>query len=218
MKLNAEVIAYAALELLDEHGLDGLTMRAVAKELGVQAAALYWHLKNKQELLDAMAAIVLARATSGLEAPRAGQDWLDWLAESTRRLREAMLNYRDGARVVAGTNVAHPEVFRMTELTLRTLIDAGMPSAEAARGFPVLLHYTIGFTIEEQARTGLNYDDNPYGADKLDGLVDAMRYPLTAGALGLMFDPDADAGFEHGLGLILTGLASRVDGKPDSVL
>ncbi|MGC7095790.1 TetR/AcrR family transcriptional regulator C-terminal domain-containing protein [Amycolatopsis lurida] len=218
MKLNATVIAQASLDLLDRNGLEGLTMRAVAKELGVQAAALYWHLKNKQELLDAMAAVMLAEATRGLEGPRAGEHWLDWLAGTARRLRTAMLSYRDGARVVAGTNVAHPEVFRMTELTLRTLTDAGMPPAEAARGFPVLLHYTIGFTIEEQARTGLNYDENPYQAENLDGLVDASRYPLTAGALGLFFDPDTDVGFEHGLGVILAGLASRVDAKPDSVL
>ncbi|AXB46956.1 TetR/AcrR family transcriptional regulator C-terminal domain-containing protein [Amycolatopsis albispora] len=218
MKLNAEVIARASLELLNENGLDGLTMRAVAKELGVQAAALYWHVKNKQELLDEMAKIVLAESTTGLEGPRSGEAWTDWLAGVARGLRAAMLGYRDGARVVAGTNVSHPAVFRITELTLRTLQDAGLPLEEAARGFPVLLHFTIGFTIEEQARQGLDYDENPYRPDRLDTLVDATRYPLTAGAIGLMFDADTETGFEHGLGLILAGLVARVDAKPDAVL
>ncbi|MGA6163785.1 TetR/AcrR family transcriptional regulator C-terminal domain-containing protein [Amycolatopsis magusensis] len=220
MKLDAEQIAHAALDLLDEHGLDGLSMRVVAKRLGVQAAALYWHLKNKQELLDAMAAIVLTEAIEGLESPRAGEGWAAWLATTTRRLRAAMLAHRDGARVVAGTNVAHPEVFRLTELTLRTLQDAGFPPDEAARGFPILLHFTIGFTIEEQARAGLEYDVNPYRPDRLDTLVDAGRFPLTAGLIGKLFHPDTDAGFEHGLEVILAGLAARraVDGKPETVL
>jgi len=69
------VIARTALGLLNEVGLDGLTMRLLAKELGVQAAALYWHLKNKQELLDAMAAIMFRELNDGLEAPRKGTDW-----------------------------------------------------------------------------------------------------------------------------------------------
>lgn len=206
-KITAEVIARTSLRLLNEVGLDGLTMRLVAKELDVQAAALYWHVKNKQELLDAMAAIMFVESASGLESPRRGVSWQDWSVDLARRLRAAMLRYRDGARVFAGTNVSDPLLSRTIELTLRTLQDAGFSLREAARGFPTLLHYTVGFTIEEQARTDARYgDDNPYSPERIAESIDADRFPLAAQVREELFDPDTDAGFEHGLRIILAGM------------
>ncbi|MFI5893161.1 TetR/AcrR family transcriptional regulator C-terminal domain-containing protein [Actinoplanes sp. NPDC051513] len=207
MKLTSDAIARAALAALNEVGLDGLTMRVLAKELGVQAPTLYWHVKNKQELLDAMADLLAAEATEGLEAPRRDETWQDWLVALAVRNRRTLLRYRDGARVAAGAYSAHPAVLRTVELILRTLQDAGFEPATAARAFPVILHYTIGFTIEEQARAGAAYERNPYAG----GLrVDAERYPLTAGAAGDLYDEDTDANFEYGLRIVLSGISGLV--------
>ena len=63
--LSKAGIVQAALGVLDEAGFDGLTVRAVAGRLGVQAPALYWHVRDKQELIDEM-------ATDGLAAGRRG--------------------------------------------------------------------------------------------------------------------------------------------------
>jgi TetR/AcrR family tetracycline transcriptional repressor len=200
VKLNRDVIAGRALEVLNEVGLDGLTMRVLAKELGVQAPTLYWHVKNKQELLDAMADRLSVETAEGLEAPRRDETWQDWLVALSQRTHNAMLRYRDGARVAAGAYSSNPVVARTVELVLRTLQDAGFTTAEAARTFPVLLHYTVGFTIEEQARAGADYDKNPYEG----GLkVDAERFPLTAEVAGRLFAEDS---FEHGLRVILKGM------------
>jgi TetR/AcrR family tetracycline transcriptional repressor len=207
VKLTAEVIARAALGLLNEVGLDGLTMRLVAKELGVQAPTLYWHLKNKQELLDAMADLIFAEAAAGLEAPARGVPWDDWAAERVGRLRDAMLRYRDGARVFAGSFNTHPAVLRTMELTLRTLVDAGFPLEAAARAFPALLHYTVGFTIEQQARSGAAYDTaNPYAGRGLATLLDPARHPLTARVADQLDEAGSDAAFAYGLRLILAGM------------
>jgi AcrR family transcriptional regulator len=208
VKLSSDLIARTALRLLDEHGLDGLTMRLVAKELGVQVAALYWHVKNKQELLDAMATIVYVEAVSGLEAPRRGETWQDWVAELTRRMRAVMLRHRDGARMLAGTAISHPMMYRTVELVLRTLQDAGFPLRTAARSFPVLYHYAVGFTIEEQARLGHAYGgENPYESEALTQHALTGQSPLTSQVVADLFDEDTDAGFEHGLRMILIGMA-----------
>ncbi|MFD1045955.1 TetR family transcriptional regulator, partial [Kibdelosporangium lantanae] len=106
MKLSTEVIARTALTLLADAGLDGLTMRLVAKELGVQASALYWHLKNKQELLDAMATLMFIEASDNVESPRRDEPWEEWLIDRSAAMRRVMLRYRDGARVMAGTSVS----------------------------------------------------------------------------------------------------------------
>jgi TetR/AcrR family tetracycline transcriptional repressor len=203
MKLDVGVIARTALSLLDEVGLDGLTMRLVAGRLDVRPAALYWHVKNKQELLDVMASAIFVDAAEGLEAPRAGVGWQHWLGDLVRRLRAAMLLHPDGARLLAGSNLSEPTLFRATELALRTLQDAGFPVRQAARAVAALLHYTIGFTIEEQAHTAA-----AGAAGVTNGHVDAGRFPLTAQAYALddLFDPDTDACFEYGLELILSGM------------
>ncbi|MEU0060323.1 TetR/AcrR family transcriptional regulator C-terminal domain-containing protein [Streptomyces sp. NPDC006334] len=207
MKINSEVIARTALRLLDDVGLDGLTMRLVAQDLGVRAPTLYWHIKNKQELLDAMATLVYVEAAERLEPPRDGSFWEDWLADWARHLRQAMLSHRDGARVLAGTYVNHPAVHRAVELNLRTLRDAGFTLSEAARGFPAVLHYTIGCTIEEQAHTSAAYgDDNPYAPERLAGMIDAERFPLTAQASSDLLGMDGDIGFESGLRILVLGL------------
>ncbi|MGW6277169.1 TetR/AcrR family transcriptional regulator C-terminal domain-containing protein [Kribbella sp. NPDC055071] len=204
MKLTREVIAKAALGLLNEVGLDGLTMRLLANELGVQAPALYWHLKNKQELLDAMAAVMSHEVNDGLEAPRKGIDWTEWLTGRARALRQMMLTYRDGARVFAGSYMDESDLPRSVELTLATLVDAGFTLEDAARGFPVVYHYTIGFTIEEQARTGADYKgENPYTSTPL---TTSTRYPLTTQAGPHLFESRTDQAFEAGLQVILTGL------------
>jgi TetR/AcrR family tetracycline transcriptional repressor len=207
-KINADAIAQAGLRLLNEVGLDGLTMRVLARELDVQAATLYWHLKNKQELLDAMAAIMLAEAAEGLEFPRRGVDWADWLAERCRQMRRTLLKYRDGARVFAGSATTDPLTHRTLELTLAVLQDAGFTIPAAARGFPTLLHYTVGFTIEEQAQSGQAYvgSENPYQPDRMATAIDASRFPLAAQARCDLFGPDTDAAFDHGLKVILAGL------------
>ncbi|MER7009610.1 TetR/AcrR family transcriptional regulator C-terminal domain-containing protein [Dactylosporangium sp. NPDC000555] len=210
MAINPDVIARAGLELLAETGLDGLTMRLVADRLGVRAPTLYWHVKNKQHLLDAMAAVMFAESIEGLEAPWRAEPWPDWLAARARNLRRVLLRYRDGARVFAGTNLAGPELPRVMELTLRTLLDVGHTLPDAARGVAALLHYTVGHTIEEQARLGAEYgEQSPYRPERLTETFDPARHPLAARvATEVLRDPDAD--FEHGLALLLTGMAARL--------
>lgn len=212
-KLDAAMITEAALGLLDEVGLDGLTMRKVAAALDVQAPALYWHVKNKRELLDVMARGIFVSAVTDVEAPRRGEDWRDWTAALAGRLRRSMLRHRDGARVLAGTNISDDTMHRVIELTLRTLEDAGFPASEAARVFPILLHYTVGFVIEEQARSGVDYvDGNPYEPTRLTQAIDAERYPRAAHLVAGAFTTDPDVEFDYGLRVILAGiLATRAD-------
>jgi TetR/AcrR family transcriptional regulator, tetracycline repressor protein len=210
VRVTSDLIARTALRLLNDVGLDGLTMRLLAKELGVQAPTLYWHVKHKQELLDLMADLMAAEVGEGLEAPARGMTWQDWAADLTRRMRSTMLRYRDGARVAAGAYSSSPAVPRTIELTLRTFRDAGFPVAAAARAFPVLLHYAVGFTIEEQARSGAAYHgESPYAGGMK---VDAAKFPLTAEVAKELYAVDSEANFEYGLNIILTGMRAELPG------
>ena len=91
-------------------GLDGLTLRKLAAELRVQAPGLYWHFKNKQELLDEMATCVL---TDGIEEILPGQlgEWPDWAMHLGHGIRRMLLRHRDGAKMFSGTYLTNSALY-----------------------------------------------------------------------------------------------------------
>jgi TetR/AcrR family tetracycline transcriptional repressor len=146
MALNRAVVLDAAIELLDETGLDELTTRKLADRLGVRVGALYWHYANKQALLDAIAEHMLAVATCGL---RTSGPWRERVTAFANAHRETMLSHPDGARVLATTSAPGPAATEFLGHLLTTLAEAGLPEHEACAD--VVTSYVNGFTAEEQA-------------------------------------------------------------------
>lgn len=96
--LDRDRLVGAAFALLEEEGLEGLSMRRLAARLGVQAPALYWHIADKGELLGLMAQDIYAPAYAGV--PHAAH-WRDWLRGFGHALRATFATHRDGARLCA---------------------------------------------------------------------------------------------------------------------
>jgi TetR/AcrR family transcriptional regulator, tetracycline repressor protein len=206
-KLDRGVVVAAAIGLLDEVGLDGLTLRRLARDLHVAAPALYWHFRDKQELLDHMVAAI---ADVGEEPPRApGQPWDEWLAEMVRGRRRALLAHRDGARLIAGarpTAAQLPGIERM----VATLVEEGFTPGQAFRGALVLGLYVGGFVIDEQAEAERNLESNHRVATEFRGWLGSGEFPLLTAAFAEVGDPNSEAGFEFGLRLILDGLHAQL--------
>src|SRR4051812_42345510 len=99
MRLNRDQVLHAALDLLDQVGLDQLTMRRLTTTLGVQNGATYWHFPSKQALLEAMADTLLTGVPGDLDQRR---PWPERIAHLAHRLRHALLSRRDGARLFSG--------------------------------------------------------------------------------------------------------------------
>ncbi len=108
-KVAAEYSDPCRPDLLNEVGVDGLTTRKLAERLGVQQPALYWHFRNKRALLDALAEAMLAENHTH-SVPRADDDWRSFLIGNARSFRQALLAYRDGARIHAGTRPGAPQM------------------------------------------------------------------------------------------------------------
>lgn len=211
MGLDLERIVRVALRLLNEVGLDGLTLRRIAGEVGVQAPALYWHVPNKQALLDEMATTMLRDLLANAPTdPGDARPWQQWMVETAQSLRQMLLSYRDGARVFSGTYLTDDALLTPLETPMRRLVDAGIPIADAARAWSAVYCYTIGSTIEEQAVHPLPGEFDPrYDPRRRAGRIDTERHPLTAAAGGAGF-ADFDARFAYGLHLIVTGLEHAV--------
>jgi len=129
--LDRKRVADTALKLLNEVGLDGLTLRAIAKELDVQAPALYWHFKNKQELLDEMATEMYRRMVD-VPGAAGGEGWRERLLAANRGLRSALLSYRDGAKVFSGSRFTGTLHAVEMERTLTLFTEAGFTLTETA--------------------------------------------------------------------------------------
>lgn len=208
-------MARTALKLLNETGLDGLTLRAIAKELDVKAPALYWHFKDKQALLDEMATEMMRRMTEDLAASTStsadaapGADWRTALAASMRGLRRHLLMYRDGAKVYSGTHFTDTSYAEPMEAHLRMLTGGGFTPGRAARAWATAYSYTIGYVIEEQAM-GPDPAKEAGGYDLEARAERLAAYPLAAAAGQEMFR-DYDAGFEKGLTAIVAGIAATM--------
>ena len=131
MTLTRDAVVDAAVDLLGEVGLEGLSLRRLARDLGVSAPTLYWHVADKRTLLDHVAERLLADQWQ-VTPPAPGEDWADWLRERAVVQYRALVAHRDAALVVAGnrpTEASLPAV----EVVLGTLIDAGLSPSTPSR-------------------------------------------------------------------------------------
>ncbi|PXX61657.1 TetR family transcriptional regulator [Nocardia tenerifensis] len=190
----------AALRLLDEVGLDGLTVRRLAGELGVQSPALYWHIRTKQELLDGMAEAIVVAARMG--PPRAGESWEDWLSRRAHAYRASLLAHRDGARVVAGARQVSPAAIRRVNEELTTLVGHGFTPVLGLRTVAAVTHYVNGFVLREQ--TAEPTTQLSALTELLDNDADA---PLLRAVREGGTTTDRRA-FDHGLRAVITGAAA----------
>ncbi|MFI7101234.1 TetR/AcrR family transcriptional regulator C-terminal domain-containing protein [Streptomyces sp. NPDC050161] len=223
-RIDRKQVVDTALRLLNDVGLDGLTLRRIAKELNVQAPALYWHFRNKQELLDEMATEIFRRMAAQFMpgAHRGGPDplggtWQDAMLRSCSALRRELLGHRDGGKVFSGTRMTDAGYAAPLEGILRRFTDAGFTLPDAVRAWWTAYNYTIGVVIEEQSvypepgapeQRSPEKRDPAYDTDDRERRIGAA-YPLAAGAGRVLFD-DLDAGFEQGLRIIVAGTAATV--------
>ena len=209
-KLSRDAIARAGLRLLDVGGIEGLTTRALAAELGVQSPTLYWHIKSKKEILRAMAVVMSSDAAASLTAANRRAPWQQCLTSWAYALRTAMLGHRDGARVFAGSFAADPATFDVTESALQALQDAGVPPELAAQCTILLRHFVVGFCIEEQALNELRESADHGRLNELTAAADPKRFPLTAQALPAIFTTDPQQRFELALRITISGIATLI--------
>ncbi|KAA6215101.1 TetR/AcrR family transcriptional regulator [Streptomyces albofaciens JCM 4342] len=208
-----------ALDLLNQSGLDALTMRRLADAMGVQAGALYRYFATKQDLLTAMAERMLEGVAESAEAAgdggddgdgdgNRGDDWSARLTALARAHRTALLAHRDGARVFAGTHATGSSVLGFANTFVGVLREAGFRDDDAARALYTVVNYTAGHTLEEQAALQAE-DEAPESVSTLRDAVTAGTYPHLSATLPTLTSTDFTRLFEFGLGLIIEGLRGR---------
>jgi TetR/AcrR family tetracycline transcriptional repressor len=207
-RLDQPRVVRAALDLLDQVGLDGLTMRQLADRLGVQPASLYRHVHDKQELL-----VLLADAVSA-EIPLASVEppWQERLGDAARAYRRGLRVRRDAARLLASTAPAGPHRLRHIEALLSLLLSAGLAPPDAARAAYHFNNFVTEFAADE-VRFAAAAD--ALGLSRAQLFEEARRrfrslppaeFPNVARLADDLAEDDPDALFEFGLQVWLRGL------------
>lgn len=206
MKVTRDQVLRGALALLEREGLDALTMRRLARALGVQAGAIYWHFADRQALEDAMVDELMADL---LSPPPRGR-WEDQLRMLMRRMVQAILARRDGARLAVRALRPGPNALALSDAMLGTLRRSGRSERAVLWAASVLGHYVIGFATDVQATEAAKARGLVAITRALVKQLDRARYPELA-AFGpraledLVSARDLHARFDFGLDVLIEG-------------
>lgn len=214
-------IVAEALRLLDTEGSEALSMRKLAAALGVGATSLYWHVANRDELIE----LVVNEIYAELDAPDPAEepDWRAAMRRFAHSARAAIVRHRWVATELGHLVAAHagPNLSTATERMLAVLEAGGFPLMEAEQALNTVSSYVLGIAMGEAVwRTWLDR----HGQTPQDWLDQAVRdaEEITAGHDRLRAtvasyagrDPQkaTDDDFVYGLERVLDGLQSRLDG------
>jgi TetR/AcrR family transcriptional regulator, tetracycline repressor protein len=215
--LTPEDVVLGALQLIDENGLAALSMRVLAKELGVYPTALYWHTGSKGELLNAVANAVLAE----IRLPDDGRPTRKWLYEFGISFRETIQRHSNTAPLLGTTLIMTPALLPGLEAVLSRLEDIGYADEGLVRAYNAYIGYVLGYTINElsQKPDQVSADWENLAEEYLDGLP-REDYPTVVENLHLLKnhaiafrwklwrDSTLIESYEFGLEVLLTGLES----------
>jgi len=201
--LSRERIARVALELADQEGLDGLSMRRLARELDVTPMALYVHFRGKDELIDA----VVDLAARELKLPSERGPWKRQLELLLRELRRGVERHPSALWIRRERPLMSPGVMRGPELGMRILLRAGFSKSDAVAAWRALFSYTLGFASFSSTARVENARHHARAA--LAALPDDEFPALVSAATEAVDAMGGEDQFEFGLRCLLDGLQRR---------
>ncbi len=219
--LNRERVFGAAVALADERGIEALTMRNLAEELGVEAMSLYYHVANKDAILDGVVVAVLSEIGDELGGFEMSADEFEWKTEIRRRIltaRTVLLRHPWAPGVIEARTSMSPEIMLYFEGLLGIMREGGFSYDLAHHAMHALGSRALGFNQELFAP-----DDETAGDEMAEEMLAQMAEQLPY-LMGMMVeiahdDPDSTLGwcdddteFLFGLDLILDGLERQIEG------
>ncbi|MBV9278535.1 MAG: TetR/AcrR family transcriptional regulator C-terminal domain-containing protein [Chloroflexi bacterium] len=207
--LTRDAIVEAALRVLDAEGIEGLSMRRVAEELGAGAASLYYHVRNK----DALSQLIFERVTEEVALPEPDPcRWKEQLRDLAIQMRAVLNRHRDVARLSFGRIPGGPTLARYTEWLFRLLKPVGIPDRVIAYLGDLFGLYVGAYAFEDSLGVS-----SPTGEDlppeqileMFRGYVLSLpvdRFPHMRAAVDLLFSGSQDERYAFGIDLMLRGL------------
>lgn len=202
--LDREQIATAGLRIVDEEGADALSLRRLADELGVAPMSIYWHVKDKAEVLELIGHQVFAE----IEIPALRGDWRDQLRDLHRAMLAGVLGHPNTTDILIGRARYGPGGLALFERILSILLAAGFSPESAFDAYSSLYLFTLGFTatagrspeFREIQRQGVLYL----------GTLPEDKFPAIRTVAPVIGRRSLDEQFELALDVVVEGIAARL--------
>ena len=224
-RLSRGRVLATAVALADREGIEAVTMRRLAEELGAGAMSLYYHVPGKDALRDGMVDIVFGE----IELPASDGDWRAAMRRRAISTREALRRHPWAVGLMESTKTPGPADLRLHDAVLRCLREAGFTVDLAVQAYSVQDAYIYGYALQER---GMAYPTQQEFAKTASQRVQHMEatiedvaraYPYLAEVVGghvAQRGHDFSEAFEFGLGIILDGLESlraKLPGPPEEL-
>ncbi|MGB8379866.1 MAG: TetR/AcrR family transcriptional regulator C-terminal domain-containing protein [Dermatophilaceae bacterium] len=203
--LSRERVLLAAVAVADAAGLDGLTIRSLAHELGVKPMSVYHYVANKSEILDGIVDVVFAE----IDLPPRNGDWQNEIRQGATSARRALRRHPWALGLLESRKTPGPATLQHHDMMIGTLRGAGFSVEATAHAYALLDSYVYGFALQEAA---LPFDGPEAVTDvagPIMGAFDDGKYPhLVEMATEFILQPGYDFGdeFEIGLNVVLEAL------------
>jgi TetR/AcrR family transcriptional regulator, tetracycline repressor protein len=204
--LTREQVLAAARRVAEAEGVDRLTMRRLAAELGVLPNALYTYVPDKEALLDALTDDLLAGVDPG--DPAEG-DWRDGLARVMDASRRLLLAHPQLVPVFLARPGLGPNAARLGEVTFALLRRGGLEGERAVEAFRILLIYSLGFAAFQAPRLQGDQAARARQAEAAFAGLPEGRFPEMRRLAGHLAAPTTDRHFHTGLRWLLDGIAAE---------
>jgi TetR/AcrR family tetracycline transcriptional repressor len=209
--ITPDRMAEAALRLVDSQGAEGLTVRALAQELGVGTMTLYWYIQNKDEVLDLIGDRILAE----VPAPSLDVDWRESVRQGSAAVRAAFLRHARAVPIVVERGALGPSALRLLDSTIGVFRAAGFSDQDAVDAYVTLSNLVTGFCSYETSGQGGGgrSDQGRPGVEMMRQYVAALppgTFPNVAQTAPLMFATDRDRRFAFAVECTIAGFEARL--------
>ncbi len=205
--LNLERTLQIAMVIADDDGLEAVTMRRLARELGVEAASLYHHVEGKNQILDGLVDGVAAE----IERPTPATDWRAAISQRAHNTRVVLRRHPWAVSLMASRTSPGPATLGLLETGIRCFREGGFSVLQAAHAISVVDSYVHGFVLQE---VNLPFRDE----SELAAMTGAIMQTFPASEFPYLFEmtvehvltPGYDYGkeFDFGLKVVLDGVAA----------
>jgi AcrR family transcriptional regulator len=199
-----------AVVVADGEGIEAVTMRRLARELGVEAASLYHHVTGKDEILDGLVDLVSAE----IELPSHTDDWRPAIRQRAHNTRAVLREHPWAVALMASRTTPGPATLRLLEAGIRCFREGGFSVQQAAHAISAVDSYVHGFVLQE---VNLPFRDEAGLAEMTGAILEqfpAADFPyLFELTIEHVLQPGYSYGqeFDVGLEVVLDGVAARLD-------
>jgi AcrR family transcriptional regulator len=203
-RLSREQIVTTARALIEQHGVDALTMRRLAAELGATPMAVYHHVRDREQLL----LMVMGEAAAGMQRPQLPADPRERMVAAALAMHDTLAPMPGIVEVLTADDLLSPDALWYPEKIVDAAIACGLSADDAVHAYRTIWYYTVGEILVRASAARRAADSRPTFREQAFAAIDPDSLPRLAAAADRWAGLSAMDTYEQGLRALVRGLLS----------